>query len=66
MKLRTDVGESFDEGDKPNAYWNAEVQPDDNVDLSFIAPDKPGTYQIVCGMPGHLQAGMVGTLEVVR
>ncbi|MDL1944781.1 hypothetical protein FBQ99_20840, partial [Chloroflexi bacterium CFX2] len=38
----------------------------ESVELSFTAPDQPGTYQIVCGMPGHLQAGMVGTLEVVK
>ena len=66
MKLGMEVGEQFDEGDKPNAFWDAEVQPDDNVNLSFTAPDQPGTYQIVCGMPGHLQAGMIGTLTVVK
>lgn len=66
MKLGIDVGDKFDEDDKSNAYWDAEVQPDNNVNLSFSAPDQSGTYQIVCGMPGHLQAGMVGTLEVVK
>ena len=66
MKLGVEVGEKFDEQDKPNAYWEAEVQPDDTVALSFVAPNQPGTYQIVCGMPGHLQAGMVGILNVVK
>lgn len=66
MKFGIQVGEKFDEEDKTNAYWEAEVKPDDTAGLSFVAPDQLGTYQIVCGMPGHLQAGMVGILEVVR
>lgn len=66
MKLGKDVGEKFEEEDILNAYWEAEVQPDETVSLSFVAPDEPGTYQIVCGVPGHLQAGMVGTMEVVK
>jgi len=66
MKFGMEVGDKFDEEDKANAYWDAEVQSDSSVDLSFTAPDQPGTYQIVCGMPGHLQAGMVGTLVVVK
>jgi len=65
MQYGVDVGDMFDEEDIAHAYWDANVQPDDSVDLSFTAPDQPGIYQIVCGMPGHLQAGMVGTLEVV-
>jgi uncharacterized cupredoxin-like copper-binding protein len=31
--------------------------------ISFI-PTKPGTYDIYCGVPGHLEAGMVSTLVV--
>ncbi len=60
------VGVTVGGMDVASAYWEAEVQPDDTVTLSFIAPDQPNTYQIVCGMPGHLQAGMVGTLDVVK
>jgi plastocyanin len=26
--------------------------------------DKPGTYQVICSLPGHLAAGMQGTLIV--
>lgn len=66
MQYGVDVGNMFDDEDIANADWNVEVQPDDSVDLSFTVPDQPGTYQIVCGMPGHLQAGMLGTLEVVK
>ena len=66
MQYGVDVGDMFDEEDIVNAYWEVEAQPDESVDISFTAPDQPGIYQIVCGMPGHLQAGMVGTLEVVK
>jgi len=66
MQYGVDVGDMFDEEDIANAYWDVDVQPDDTVNLTFTAPDQPGIYQIVCGMPGHLQAGMVGTLEVVK
>lgn len=66
MRYGMDVGDMFDEDDIANAYWDVDVQPGDIVDLTFTAPDQLGSYQIVCGMPGHLQAGMVGTLEVVK
>ena len=66
MKYGVDVGKEFDEEDISGAYWEAEIQPDYTATFNFTAPDQPGVYQIVCGVPGHLQAGMVGTLEVVR
>lgn len=30
----------------------------------FMAPAAPGTYEFYCGVPGHREAGMVGTLVV--
>ena len=66
MKYGVEVGEHFGEEDVSNALWEAEVQPDDTATFDFMAPDQPGIYQIVCGLPGHLEAGMVGTLEVIR
>ncbi len=66
MRIGVDVGEKFDQNDKPNVFWEAEVHPGHTMALSFVAPDQPGVYQIVCSMPGHLQAGMIGTLEVVK
>lgn len=29
-----------------------------------ITPDRPGSYQFYCSIPGHKSAGMVGTLVV--
>jgi uncharacterized cupredoxin-like copper-binding protein len=65
MQYDTSVGEHFDQEDQPNIYWQIKVQPGQSETLTFTAPDQPGTYQIVCGMAGHVEAGMVGQLEVV-
>jgi uncharacterized cupredoxin-like copper-binding protein len=32
---------------------------------SLFTIDQPGVYEIYCSIPGHREAGMVGTLEVV-
>lgn len=64
MKYGTDAGKLFDEADKVNVYWEVDLQPGDSETVIFTAPDQPGTYQIICGMPGHLQSGMVGKLIV--
>ena len=65
MKYGTTVGEHFDEAAQPNIYWQIKVQPGVTETVTFTAPDEPGIYQIVCGMAGHVEAGMVGKLEVI-
>lgn len=65
MKYGTDAGDMFDEADQPNVYWQMELQPGDSKTIVFTAPEQPGTYQVICGMPGHLQSGMVGKLIVI-
>lgn len=32
--------------------------------ITFSAPSEPGEYRIYCSIPGHEDAGMVGTLVV--
>jgi uncharacterized cupredoxin-like copper-binding protein len=66
MKYGTDAGDMFDEADQPNVYWEMDLQPGDSKTVVFTAPDQPGTYQIICGMPGHLQSGMIGKLTVTE
>ena len=66
MKYGTDAGEMFDEADRANVFWEMDLQPGDSKTFLFTAPEQPGTYQIICGMPGHLQSGMVGKLIVTE
>ncbi|MBI5030760.1 MAG: cupredoxin domain-containing protein [Chloroflexi bacterium] len=40
------------------------VQPGKSDTKSFTAPTAPGTYDIVCDVAGHKEAGMVGKLVV--
>jgi uncharacterized cupredoxin-like copper-binding protein len=30
----------------------------------WLVPMKPGTYQLRCTVPGHTEAGMIGTITV--
>jgi uncharacterized cupredoxin-like copper-binding protein len=64
MKLGADAGDSFDAQDEPNVFWETEIQPGQTADESFTAPTEPGDYQVLCGIPGHLQAGMSAKLTV--
>ena len=66
MKYGTDAGDMFDEEDKVNVFWEVDVQPGNSETVLFTAPEQPGTYQIICGMPGHLQSGMIGQLIVTE
>ncbi len=64
MELDYTAEAPFDEEDEPHALWHIQVEPGQTGTLSFTAPKEPGTYQIVCGVPGHLEVGMQGTLVV--
>lgn len=65
MKAGTDAGHKFDQADEVNVYWMLEIQPGETEATVFTAPSEPGEYQVLCGMPGHLEAGMIGKLIVV-
>lgn len=65
FKLGTAAGDKFDVDDKPNIYWQVEVEPGQSITTTFTAPGAAGEYSITCGVEGHLQAGMSGSLLVV-
>ena len=65
MKYGTSVGDDFGDEDVPNIYWKAEIEPGNSATYTFTAPSQPGDYQVVCGVQGHYQAGMVAKLIVV-
>lgn len=41
-----------------------EVAAGDSTTETFTAPSDPGDYVFLCTVPGHAEAGMVGTLTV--
>ena len=65
MELGYNVGSEFDDEDLPHVYWQVEVSIGNSTETSFAAPQEPGEYEVVCSTPGHVQAGMVGTLNVM-
>ena len=67
MKLGKDISGHFTDADRPNIYWGKEnINPGTSVTDTFTAPAEPGQYQIVCAIAGHLEAGMVAKLTVVK
>lgn len=64
MNLGTQASGPFDENDEANVYYEQELPGGQSGTFTFTAPQEPGEYQVVCGVAGHLEAGMVGTLTV--
>lgn len=55
---------SSDELEQATLLHETGVAAGETVEAVFTAPAEPGTYQVVCGVPGHLDAGMTATLTV--
>jgi uncharacterized cupredoxin-like copper-binding protein len=66
MEAGYQVTVPFSDDDEPHVYWEAEAGAGETKSFTFTAPSEPGDYQIVCGIPGHIEAGMVGTLTVTQ
>jgi uncharacterized cupredoxin-like copper-binding protein len=65
FKLGKDAGDKFGPEDEKNIYWKVEVLPGRSATAKFTAPSEPGKYYVTCGLGGHHEVGMVGTLIVV-
>lgn len=65
FKLGMDAGGKIGPEDQDKIYWRFEVLPGHSDSATFIAPSEPGQYFITCGIFGHLEAGMSGSLIVV-
>jgi uncharacterized cupredoxin-like copper-binding protein len=65
MKFGTTVGDNYGEEDEPNVYWRVHLESGESRTTSFVAPDQPGEYQVVCAVPGHFLAGMTARLIVI-
>ncbi len=66
MNLGQTAGDKFGDEDEGNIFWEVEIEPGQSKTVTFTAPAEAGTYEIVCGTAGHLEAGMKGTLIVVN
>ena len=66
MNLGKAAGPEFGDEDLPNVYWKLELPPGGTSSTTFTAPEEPGDYEVVCSIPGHVQAGMVGKLTVTE
>jgi uncharacterized cupredoxin-like copper-binding protein len=57
---------SFDQDkQKDDVYFQAKLDSNQADTFTFTAPAEAGDYQIICGIPGHFQAGMIAKLTVV-
>jgi uncharacterized cupredoxin-like copper-binding protein len=50
-------------GDHPEYDLHAATSAGETSVIKFT-PTEPGTYQIICSVPGHKEAGMTGELIV--
>jgi len=65
MKLGTSVTPPFGDKDEGNIYWELdEIQAGTTKTGTFTAPTEPGTYEVICGLPAHIEQGMVASLVV--
>jgi uncharacterized cupredoxin-like copper-binding protein len=56
----------FDHHEQVNdVYFHAMLDAGKADTFTFTAPTEPGEYQVICGIAGHFQAGMFGSLTVV-
>ncbi len=65
LKLGEHVSSPFSDDDEAKIFWELDdVEAGETKSGTFTAPTEPGEYDIVCGIPGHIELGMVATLIV--
>ena len=65
MKKGTSVTPPFGDKDEGNIYWELdEIAPGTTKSATFTAPSEPGEYEVICGLPAHIEKGMVASLTV--
>jgi uncharacterized cupredoxin-like copper-binding protein len=63
IESEAELPETEDELLADFVYWEDEVEPGDSKTLTFTAP-AAGTYQVICAIADHFDAGMDATLTV--
>lgn len=64
LKLGEHVTPPYQPTDEDKILWELVVKAGETQSGSFTAPTKPGEYDIICRVPGHIQLGMTATLIV--
>jgi uncharacterized cupredoxin-like copper-binding protein len=65
LKLGQQVSLPFSDDDEAKIFWELDgVAAGETKSDTFSAPTEPGEYSVVCGLPGHIEKGMVATLIV--
>jgi uncharacterized cupredoxin-like copper-binding protein len=65
LKKGVKVIGSFDhEKQMDDIYFHAVLGAGKSGEFTFTAPTEAGEYQIICGILGHFQAGMIASLTV--
>ena len=54
----------FDADDQASVVAETKVAAGEVQTFTFTAPSESGSFQIVCSIPGHLEAGMTASLTV--
>jgi len=55
----------FGDKDEDKILWELDgVEAGSSKSDTFTAPTEPGEYDVVCGIPGHIELGMTATLIV--
>jgi uncharacterized cupredoxin-like copper-binding protein len=65
LKKDQHVTPPFGEKDEDKILWELDgVAAGTTKSGTFTAPTEAGNYDIICGIPGHIEKGMVATLIV--
>ncbi|SRR6266496_588000 len=65
LKLGDHVTPPFGETDEDKILWELDgVDAGTTKSDTFTAPTQPGSYDVICGIPGHIEKGMIATLVV--
>ena len=65
LKLGEHVTPPFGEKDEDKILWELDgVEAGTTKSATFTAPTEPGEYDVICGIPGHIEKCMIATLIV--
>ncbi len=63
--MKTPITGSYTDANASDVLFSSDqVQPGSTKTVTFTAPSTAGDYQVICTVPGHLEAGMQGHLVV--